>query len=163
EEAAGAVGDRAQQLTDLSQIVGGRLGPADAGEPFGDGQAILLAGRALTARLHCEEAGDTRGHGGEVGGVVEHDEPAGTQPSTGGGPAAGIAIVVPAGSSGSGPNSSMPCRYGGAMRGNGGRPSSTSSSPVSSPKRYSRGPATIPTFTSSHQPASRHPAMASER
>jgi hypothetical protein len=47
--------------------------------------------------------------------------------------------------------SSIPWRNGGATRGNGGRPSSTSSRPVSSPYRYSLGPATIPTLASLNQ------------
>ena len=46
------------------------------------------------------------------------------------------------------------------MRGNGARPSTTSSSAVSSPKRYSSGPVATVTSTSSRMPASRISAMA---
>ena len=38
------------------------------------------------------------------------------------------------------PIASAPWRYGGATRGNGGRPSTTSSSPVSSPHMYAPAP-----------------------
>ena len=52
-------------------------------------------------------------------------------------------------------SSSMPRTYGGATRGNGGRPSVTSRSAVSSPNRYSPGPATMSSSMPSAQPASR--------
>ena len=59
--------------------------------------------------------------------------------------------------------SSTPSRYGGAMRGNGGRPSITSSSAVSSPKRYSSGPVTTETGTVAVQPSASISAMAASR
>src|SRR4051794_13440804 len=59
--------------------------------------------------------------------------------------------------------SSTPRRYGGATRGNGGRPSSTSSSAVSSPTRYSSGPAFTSSCTSPAQPASCTSAIALSR
>ena len=61
------------------------------------------------------------------------------------------------------PTSSAPWRYGGATRGNGGRPSTTSSRPVSSPNRYSFGPATMSIATPSAHPASVISAIAVRR
>jgi hypothetical protein len=78
----------------------------------------------------------------------------------GAGDPTGPAIAVPAGSSGVGPTSSTPCRNGGAMRGNGGLPSSTSSSPVSSPNRYSPGPRATAIVMPGIQSVSRISAMA---
>jgi hypothetical protein len=53
----------------------------------------------------------------------------------------------------SAPNSSAPWRYGGETRGNGPRPSIASSSPVSSPYRYSGGPSNTLSSTSVAHPA----------
>src|SRR5688572_12400541 len=57
--------------------------------------------------------------------------------------------------------STSPRRHGGAMRGNGGRPSITSSRAVSSPYRYSRGPSTTTNSNPGFQEACDTSAIAS--
>ena len=66
---------RAQAGAQPVGVVGFGLVATEAGEDVGDLPTVLLAGRALAARLHGEEAGHAGGHGDEVVGVVEHDEP----------------------------------------------------------------------------------------
>src|SRR5207248_11754646 len=60
-------------------------------------------------------------------------------------------------------NSSAPWRYGGDTRGNGPRPSIASSSPVSSPYRYSGGPSNTLSSTSVAQRAPWISSMARRR
>ena len=50
------------------------LRAAHLGQEVGQGQAVLLAGNALPARLDAEEPGDPGGHRHHVDGVVEDDE-----------------------------------------------------------------------------------------
>ena len=56
-----------------------------------------------------------------------------------------------------------PCCHGGNSRGNGSRPSMTSSSPFSSPNRYSSGPSTIEMASSPSSPASPSSTVARRR
>ena len=75
--------DRAEAGAQPVGVVGVGLVATEAGEDVGDLPAVLLARRALAARLHGEEAGHAGGHGDEVVGVVEHDEPGGAETGAG--------------------------------------------------------------------------------
>ena len=81
EVAAGAVGDGVEpgSRTVARSISCGRRADQRR-ELVGDHAAVLLARRALTARLDREEPGDARRDRGEVGRVVEDDEPRGAEP-----------------------------------------------------------------------------------
>ena len=55
EGAAGAVGDGAEQVGDRGRVVGFGGPGAQRRQPFGEGEPVLLARRALPARLDGEE------------------------------------------------------------------------------------------------------------
>ena len=60
------------------------LAADDPGQDVGDGEPVLLAGGALAAGLHGQEAGHAGGDGGEVVGVGEDEEPGGAEARAGG-------------------------------------------------------------------------------
>src|SRR5438874_10016740 len=74
KEAASLIRDGRDAAANQLELVAARLRTAELSQQPGQSQAILLAWRALTAGLHRKESGDTRNGGGEVVGVVEHDE-----------------------------------------------------------------------------------------
>src|SRR5581483_11509635 len=208
--AAGLVADGGHAGAELVGVVGAGLAADDAGEDVGDGQAVLLAGRALAAGLGGQEAGHAGRGGGEVVGLREEQETGGAEAGAGrlhglvadrgvepvagqervghagqhgldrpawrnqaapwarmpgtlamvsalltsAGAAGvwppGVAMTEPAPETGSAPTSSTPRREGGAMRGNGSRPATTSRRAVSSPNRYSDGPSTTRNGSSVH-------------
>ena len=83
EGAAGPVGDGGEQVVDRGRVVGFGVPRAHLRQPGRQGEAVLLARRALPARLDGEEAGDARRGGEQVDVVGEHDQAGGTEPAAG--------------------------------------------------------------------------------
>src|SRR5213078_2022812 len=81
EKAARLVRDRLEVLGDREEIQRLALRRADAVEQLADGDAVLLARRALAARLHREEPRHALRQRGEVGAVVVDEERAASEPA----------------------------------------------------------------------------------
>ena len=81
ERTARTVGNGRHPVRHRVEIDGARLGTPDAIEETGECESVALAGRALAARLHREEASDAVRDGGEVVSVVEEHEAGRAEPA----------------------------------------------------------------------------------